>query len=84
MTTCQAPHRLPDGYYGRLERMTPEAGAAATFIGEVLADDYACGDPAVGRVQLCGHAVPVCQYHHDFFQNYIAPLKIQNEVNPRC
>jgi hypothetical protein len=77
MTTCHAPHRLPDGYYDRLESMTPEAGAA-TFVGVVLADDYDCGDPAVGTVQLGGHAIPVCQYHRNFFQNYLAPLEIEN------
>jgi hypothetical protein len=25
-----------------------------------------------------GHTVPICQYHHDFFQQYIAPLEIAN------
>ena len=49
-----------------------------TFIAEVLADDYDCGDPAVGTIQLGGHTIPVCQYHRDFFQNYIAPLEIEN------
>ena len=77
MSTCQAPYRLSEGYCERLETMTPEE-AAVTFISEVLADDYDCGDPAVGTVQYCGHTVSVCQYHHDFFQNYIAPLEIQN------
>jgi len=77
MSTCQAPHRLPAGYYERLESMTPEAGAV-TFIGEVLADDYACGDPAVGTIQYRGHTVSVCQYHHNFSQNYLAPLEIEN------
>jgi hypothetical protein len=77
MSTCQTPYRLPDGYYERLMTMTPEAGAA-TFIGEVLADDYACGDPAVGTIQLGGHTIPVCQYHHDYFHKYIAPLEIEN------
>jgi hypothetical protein len=62
MTThCRAPYRLPDGYYDRLETMTPEEGAV-TVIVEVLADDHACGDPAVGTVQYRGHTVPVCQY----------------------
>jgi hypothetical protein len=78
MSTCQAPHRLPVGYYERLETMTPEE-AALTFISEVLADDYACGDhPAVGTIEYGGRTLPVCQYHNDFFQNYIAPLEIQN------
>jgi hypothetical protein len=57
--------------------MTPEEGAV-TVIGEVLADDHACGDPAVGTVQYRGHTLPVCQYHHDFFRQYIAPLEIAN------
>jgi hypothetical protein len=78
MSTCQAPYRLPDGYYERLMTMTPEA-SAATFIGEVLADDYACGDPAVGTIQLGGHTIPVCQYHHDYFHKYIAPLEIETK-----
>ncbi len=77
MNTCQAPHRLPDTYYERLKSMTPEE-SAVTFIGEVLADDYACGDRAVGSVELGGHTVLVCQYHCDYFQNYIAPLEIEN------
>lgn len=77
MSTCQAPHRLPDNYYDRLETMTPEAGAV-TFIAEVLADDYDRGDPAVGTIQLGGHTISVCQYHHDYFQDYIAPLEIEN------
>jgi hypothetical protein len=68
MSTCQAPHRLPDGYYVHLEAMTPEE-AAVTFIGEVLADDYACGDPAVGTIKYRGQTIPVCQYHHGYFQN---------------
>ena len=33
MTTCQAPHRLPDDYYERLQTMTPEEGAV-TLIDE--------------------------------------------------
>jgi len=77
MSTCQAPHRLPDRYYDRLQKMTPEE-SAVTFIAEVLADDYACGDPAVGPIQLGGHAMPVCQYHYTYFQNYLAPLEIEN------
>ena len=77
MSICQAPYRLPERYYDRLERMTPEEGAV-TFIAEVLADDYACGDPAVGTIQLGGHTMCVCQYHHDFFHKYIAPLEIEN------
>ena len=75
--TCNAPHRLPDDYYSKLQAMTPEEGAV-TVIGEVLADDHACGDPAVGTVQYRGHTLPVCQYHHDFFRQYIAPLEIAN------
>jgi hypothetical protein len=57
--------------------MTPEE-SAVTFIGEILADDYACGDPAVGSVQLGDHAMLVCEYHSDFFHNYLAPLEIDN------
>jgi hypothetical protein len=57
--------------------MTPEE-AAVTFIGEVLADDYDCGDPAVLTIQLGGHTLPLCQYHHDYFHKYIAPLEIEN------
>jgi hypothetical protein len=78
MTThCRAPYRLPDGYYDRLEAMTPEEGAV-TMIVEVLAADHDCGEPAVGTVQCRGQTVPVCQYHHDFFRQYIAPLEIAN------
>jgi hypothetical protein len=77
MSTCEAPHRLPNDYYDQLQTMTPEAGAV-TFIGEVLADDYACGDPAVGTIQYGGHTMPVCQYHNDYFHKYIAPLEIEN------
>jgi hypothetical protein len=77
VSTCEAPHRLPDAYYDRLASMTPEAGAV-TFIGEILADDYACGDPAVGTIQLGGHTMSVCQYHNNYFENYLAPLEIEN------
>ena len=57
--------------------MTPEESAVA-FIGEVLADDYACGDPAVGTIQFGGHTMLVCEYHRGYFQNYLAPLEIEN------
>ncbi len=75
--TCNAPHRLPDGYYDKIQAMTPEEGAV-TVIGEVLAADHACGEPAVTTVHYKGHTVPVCQYHYDFFRQYIAPLEIAN------
>jgi predicted nucleotidyltransferase len=75
--TRQAPHRLPADYYDKLEDMTPEEGAV-TLIAEVLADDYACGDPAVAVVQYKGRTVSVCQYHHDYFRQYIAPFEIVN------
>jgi hypothetical protein len=76
-TGCQAPHRLPDGYYDRLEDLSPEEGAV-TLISEVFADDHACGDPAVRTVQYRGHTVPVCQYHKGFFEQNIAPREIVN------
>ncbi len=76
-TGCQAPHRLPDNYYDRFEDLSPEEGAV-TFISEVLANDYACGDPTVCTVQFRGRTVPVCQYHKDFFDQYIAPREILN------
>jgi hypothetical protein len=77
MTHCQAPYRLPDDYYDKLEAMTPEEGAV-TFIAEVLAKDHDCGDPAIATVQHKGRTLSVCQYHHDFFRQYIAPLEIAN------
>lgn len=77
MTTCEAPHRLPDHFYDKLQTMTPEE-SAVTFISEVLADDHACGDPAVGSVQLGGHTMLVCEYHRGYFRNHLAPLEIEN------
>ena len=72
---CQAPHRLPDNYYDRFENLSPEEGAV-TLIAEVFANDYDCGDPAICTVQY--RTLPVCQYHKDFFDRYIAPREIRN------
>jgi hypothetical protein len=78
MTThCRAPYRLPDGYYDRLETMTPEEGAV-TMIVEVLADDHDCGNPAVAERPRCGKLIPVCQYHKDFYDQNIALLETLN------
>jgi hypothetical protein len=58
--------------------MTPEAGAV-TFIGEVLAEDYDCGDPAVGTVPvLWTHGVRLPIPSRLFPECSGAPLEIEN------
>jgi hypothetical protein len=71
MTPCQAPYRLPDDYFKKLEALSPEE-AAVTYIGEVLADDHDCGDASVDTVSYAGREIAVCQWHKDWFYQNLA------------
>ena len=77
MNRCQAPYRLPEGFFERLEddivesRITPEE--AAFDLMKILATDHACGEPAVTTVLHNGRTVYVCAWHEEQHRTEIAP-----------
>jgi len=82
MNTCQAPYRLPEGFYERLEsdlktdRITPEEAAVEMMM--VLATDHECGEPATATVNHKGRAMHVCAWHEERHRTMIAPFSVEN------
>ena len=82
MNTCQAPHRLPEGFYERLEsdlktdRITPEEAAVEMMM--VLATDHECGDLAIATVNHKGRTMNVCAWHEEQHRTLIAPFSVEN------
>ena len=82
MNTCQAPYRLPEEFYERLEsdletdRITPEE--AAVTITMVLATDHECGEAATATVNHKGRTMHVCAWHEEQHRTLIAPFSVEN------
>ena len=82
MNHCQAPYRLPEGFYDRLEadlfanRLTPEEFAVE--ITTIVATDHDCGEPAVALVTHKGRTLHVCAWYEEQHRTVIAPLCMQN------
>ena len=82
MNTCQAPYRLPEGFYERLESdidtnsLTPEE--AAVDLTMILATDHECGEPALATVNYKGRTMHVCAWHEELRRTVIAPFSIEN------
>lgn len=80
MNHCQAPYRLPEGFYERLEadfadRLTPEQFAVG--ITTIVATDHDCGEPAVATVNHKGRTIHVCAWHEEQHRTLIASLCVQ-------
>jgi hypothetical protein len=82
MNTCQAPYRLPERFYDRLEsdiekdRVTPEQAALEIMM--VLATDHECGEPAIAIICHKGRPMHVCAWHEEQHRTLIAPLAVKN------
>lgn len=78
MTLCQAPARIPQEVYDRLEAefvspdKMPEENAIDMMM--VMAEyDRPCGEPAVAEVDHNGQNIPVCAWHLEEHRDVIAP-----------
>ena len=82
MNTFQAPYRLPEGFYERLEsdlktdRITPEEAAVAMMM--VLATNHECDEPAIATDNHKSRTMHVCAWHEEQHRTLIAPLSVEN------